>query len=151
MTNTGTVLGPDERWEQGIDHDPRSERLVRAMGKIDFEVGGDHLQIKMGGDGDNGEHMMYLLDCHFAEIDSDKTVAEPKDLNTERLDELYQGCAYCEGQVDDANCTCLGPDELRAVITKLRDAEARAAKFETAFRATHQCDTDECGTGCAYD
>ena len=61
------MLTPTERWEQGIDHDPRSEKLVRAMAKIDFEVNDDELCIKMGGDGDNGETMMYLLDCYFAE------------------------------------------------------------------------------------
>ena len=57
----------EERWEQGIDHDPRSEKLVRAMAKIDFEQCQDSLQINVGGDGDNGETMMYLLDMHFAE------------------------------------------------------------------------------------
>jgi len=60
-------LSPGQRWEQGIDHDPRSERLVRGMAKIDFERNGDELCIKVGGDGDNGETMMYLLDCYFAE------------------------------------------------------------------------------------
>ena len=59
---------PGERWEQGIDHDPRSEKLVRAMAKIDFDLCDDSLQINVGGDGDNGETMMYLLDYFFEEL-----------------------------------------------------------------------------------
>ena len=64
-------LTPEERWEQGIDHDLRSERLVLAMARLDLALGGDRLCIKTGGDGDNGEHMMYLLDCYFAEETED--------------------------------------------------------------------------------
>ena len=60
---------PEERWEQGIEHDPRAEKIVRYAAKLDYEQCGDSLCLKMGGDGDNGEHLMYLLDCYFAEED----------------------------------------------------------------------------------
>jgi len=63
------LLGIGERWEQGIPHDPRSEEIIRAMAKIDFEECDDSLQINVGGDGDNGETMMYILDCYFARRD----------------------------------------------------------------------------------
>lgn len=66
----GKFLGPEERWEQGIDHDPRSREIVRYMAKIDYKYSDDSLCIKTGGDGDNGEQMMYLLDCWFAEQDN---------------------------------------------------------------------------------
>lgn len=58
-------MGINERWEKGIPHDPRSVKLVKAMADIDF-ANGDGMCIKTGGDGDNGEHMMYLLDIYFA-------------------------------------------------------------------------------------
>ncbi len=55
-----------ERYERGIPHDPRSIELYRSIAKIDFEEGSDYFCFKSGGDGDNGEHLMYLLDTHFA-------------------------------------------------------------------------------------
>lgn len=55
----------NRRWEEGTPHNPRSITLVKSLAKIDFE-NGDTMGLKMGGDGDNGEHMMYLFDIHFA-------------------------------------------------------------------------------------
>jgi len=55
----------NERWEKGIPHDPRSEELYQALAKIDWEQGGDSMGFKCGGDGDNGESLMYLLDIYF--------------------------------------------------------------------------------------
>lgn len=60
---------PDERWERGIDHDPRSEEIVRAIDRLDWKFNNGNLDIRCGGDGDNGEMMMYLLDYWFAEKD----------------------------------------------------------------------------------
>ena len=61
---------PGQRWEQGVEHDPRSEEIVRAMAKLDWEFYDGHLDIRVGGDGDNGESMMYLLDYYFAQKDA---------------------------------------------------------------------------------
>lgn len=58
-----------QRWEKGIDHDPRSEKIGRAIGAIDYEVGGDSLCLKFGGDGDNGEALLYALDIYFELLD----------------------------------------------------------------------------------
>ncbi len=54
-----------KRWEDGIDHHPKSEELVRAIADLDFKYGDDYFRFKIGGDGDNGEHLMYLLDIYF--------------------------------------------------------------------------------------
>lgn len=54
-----------KRWEQGIEHNPRSEELVRAVADLDFKYGSDSFCFKIGGDGDNGEHLMYLLDIYY--------------------------------------------------------------------------------------
>lgn len=54
-----------KRWEQGIEHDPRSEELVRSIADLDFKYGKDFFNFKVGGDGDNGEHLMYLLDIYY--------------------------------------------------------------------------------------
>ena len=39
----------DERWEQDIDHDPRSVALYKAIAKIDFEEVADCFNFKSGG------------------------------------------------------------------------------------------------------
>jgi hypothetical protein len=54
-----------KRWEEGIDHDPRSIEMVEFMSMLDWEECDGSLDIQMGGDGDNGESMMYLLDVYF--------------------------------------------------------------------------------------
>ena len=59
------TLTVEQRWERGLDHDPRSEKLGRALEKIDWDYGDDRLGLKFGGDGDNGERLLYLLDIYF--------------------------------------------------------------------------------------
>jgi len=59
----------DKRWEEGIPHDPRSEDLAYALRLLDFKYGNDVLYLRFGGDGDNGEHLMYLLDIYFEQED----------------------------------------------------------------------------------
>ena len=61
MTNEIT-----RRWEEGVPHDHRSVALYRAIAALDWADGGDYFKFKSGGDGDNGEHLMYLLDIFFA-------------------------------------------------------------------------------------
>lgn len=60
---------PDERWEAGTPHDPRSEELYKSIAKIDVEINDNFGYWKSGGDGDNGENLMYLLDEHFQRQD----------------------------------------------------------------------------------
>ena len=62
----------NKRWEQGIDHHPKAEELVRAIASLDFEYGNDFFCFKIGGDGDNGEHLMYLLDIYFERLDEQR-------------------------------------------------------------------------------
>ena len=59
------VRSVEERWEAGDPHDPRSEALAHALAEIDRKHGGDYFDFKFGGDGDNGEELMYLLDIYF--------------------------------------------------------------------------------------
>lgn len=61
-----------ERWEQGVPHDPRSIALYKSIADIDSKEGGDVFDFKSGGDGDSGEHLMYLFDIHFER--KDKTI-----------------------------------------------------------------------------
>lgn len=63
------IKTPDKRWEDGYDHDPRSEKIARAVGSIDFELQDDSLGLSFGGDGDNGEALLYALDVYFELLD----------------------------------------------------------------------------------
>lgn len=67
---SGARLTPHDRWEQGIPHDRRSLALALAISTIDREQNGDSLQLEFGGDGDNGEQLLYILDVYFAEKDT---------------------------------------------------------------------------------
>jgi len=60
-----------KRWENGIDHHPDSEKLYGEIAHLDFKYGGDRFCFKTGGDGDNGEHLMYLLDIYFERKDEE--------------------------------------------------------------------------------
>ncbi len=54
-----------DRWENGIDHHPKSIEIMKFISEIDFKVYGDYFCWKFGGDGDNGETLMYELDAFF--------------------------------------------------------------------------------------
>lgn len=68
MTTTNKkIYSVGERWEKGIDHHPKSIELFKKIAKIDWEQCGDYFCWKSGGDGDNGETLMYELDIIFDE------------------------------------------------------------------------------------
>ena len=58
-----------KRWEQGTPHHPNSVTLFKRLAKIDYELCGDYFNWKSGGDGNNGETLMYELDIIFEEDD----------------------------------------------------------------------------------
>lgn len=60
-----------DRWGEGIDHHPMSERIVRFLVEHDFNDYGDHFGWKVGGDGDNGETLAYQLDAFFEMLDKE--------------------------------------------------------------------------------
>ena len=51
------------------EHDPRSSKLYKFISDTDF-ANGDFFVFKSGGDSDNGEFLMDLLDAYFKEEDS---------------------------------------------------------------------------------
>jgi len=65
------IEGPETRWENGINHHPKSLDLMKHISELDF-VNGDYFCFKMGGDGDNGESLMYLMDMYFELQDKTK-------------------------------------------------------------------------------
>ena len=92
MAKKKKELSINERWEQGVAHDPRSVALYTSIAKIDYEECDDSFGFKSGGDGDNGETLMYLLDIHFER--KDKTIIVVKEEGSD--DELLAASAAIE-------------------------------------------------------
>jgi len=61
------------RWENDIAHHPMSVRLMKFMAEHDFFDYDDYFCWKTGGDGDNGESLMFEMDAFFETLDKDKT------------------------------------------------------------------------------
>jgi hypothetical protein len=55
----------NKRWLQGIEHHPKSIAVYNTIARLDSLYGGDTFDFTCGGDGDNGETLMYLLDIHY--------------------------------------------------------------------------------------
>ncbi len=58
-------LDINNRWELGIEHHSKTINLMEHLKVLDFEINDDYFYFKTGGDGDNGEALMYLLDMFF--------------------------------------------------------------------------------------
>lgn len=110
----------NKRWEKGIGHHPLSKKIYAAIAAIDFEHGGDHFCFKSGGDGDNGEHLMYLLDIFIEQQikdDEGKVVIRVKNTQREDLltglrlwirsqgeDMVYEGRKHLEELMEIVDC-----------------------------------------------
>ena len=57
----------NKRWEKGDPHHPKSVDLFKRIAEIDSALCGDYFCWKSGGDGDNGESLMYEMDIYFEE------------------------------------------------------------------------------------
>lgn len=62
-----------DRWGNGVEHHPMSERLMRFLVEHDFNDYGDYFCWKLGGDGDNGETLMFEMDTFFELLDQEKS------------------------------------------------------------------------------
>jgi len=56
MSKVITDIG--KRWELGLDHHPKSEEVRKLMSKLGSGM-------DFGGDGDDGEELLYYLDIYF--------------------------------------------------------------------------------------
>ena len=53
------------RWEEGIDHHPKSVELMSFLWLHDWKDYDNAMDWEIGGDGDNGEHLMFQMDAYF--------------------------------------------------------------------------------------
>lgn len=60
-----TELDISKRWMEGRKHHSKTDAIVGLINDIDWKLGGDVLGLNFGGDGDNGEHLAYILDIIY--------------------------------------------------------------------------------------
>ena len=58
-----------DRWGNSVPHRPMSKRLMNFSADYDLIENGDHFNWKTGGDGDNGEILMFEMDAFFELLD----------------------------------------------------------------------------------
>ena len=58
-------LTSKDRWSDGIEHHPESEKLMKFLKEHDMKDYGLAFDWETGGDGDNGETLMYQMDAYF--------------------------------------------------------------------------------------
>jgi hypothetical protein len=63
-----------DRWSKGVNHHPLSNSIVRDLAEVDFEFFNDYFCWKVGGDGDNGETLMYEIDLLMELYDFEKNI-----------------------------------------------------------------------------
>ena len=61
-----------DRQSRGIAHHPESVRLFKFIQLHDAEEYLNHFDWRDGGDGDNGEQLMYQMDAYFELRDQEK-------------------------------------------------------------------------------
>jgi hypothetical protein len=66
----GVEYDVNKRWESGTPHHPKSLALMDRVKELDYDAIEGYFDFKTGGDGDNGEMLMYLLDIYFEENDA---------------------------------------------------------------------------------
>lgn len=75
------VPGNNNRWDRGVPHHPVAVAIFELLAASDWEYGGDYFCWKKGGDGDNGETLMFalseLLDQEPARVEALAQVLNP--------------------------------------------------------------------------
>lgn len=64
------------RWEKGMDHHPKSQATMKMIAASDWLFGNDSFCWKVGGDGDNGETLMFLMDIGYELEDAERPKVE---------------------------------------------------------------------------
>jgi hypothetical protein len=62
---TGVSTDVHKRWEQGVGHRNESMNMALMLAFADWQFLDGALDLRFGGDGDNGEVLAYLFDILF--------------------------------------------------------------------------------------
>lgn len=66
----GVETDIEKRWDKGVSHHPESVRIMHEIADVDWNHNDYHFDWKSGGDGDNGEELMYEMDIVFERRDA---------------------------------------------------------------------------------
>jgi hypothetical protein len=80
-----------DRWEEGADHHPMSERLMRFLSDHDHHDYQGYFDWEMGGDGDNGETLAFQMDAFFELLENVEGM-HPSRRNQAQGGRLTSGC-----------------------------------------------------------
>jgi len=58
-----------DRYSECVEHHPMSKRLMEFLAEHDLKDYDDYFDWSVGGDGDNGETLMYQMDAFFESLD----------------------------------------------------------------------------------
>lgn len=61
-----------DRWGIGREHHPKSVRMMEFLKKHDWQDYGGFFDWSTGGDGDNGETLMFQMDALFELMDKEQ-------------------------------------------------------------------------------
>jgi hypothetical protein len=94
----------EKRWEEGKDHHPLSLELMEHITRVD-ENNNLFFWWKYGGDGDNGEQLMYQMDSWFetvyqSKIEEAEKRGERRGSKFRFLVDVDFWCSGCEEFVD---------------------------------------------------
>jgi hypothetical protein len=104
-------LTSKDRWGEGIDHHPMSVRLMEFLEKHDLKDYNDYFGWQCGGDGDNGETLMYQMDAFFELME--KTEKESK--TNKKLREALKTTLEILEDVNEINPSNYDHDEVCAM------------------------------------
>jgi len=96
--------------------------MFRIVEEADWEYGGDHFCWKSGGDGDNGEALMYMLDVYFEKLDAR---TEKDIIKAEPCEELCCEFFEMKQKLEDADKVMMQIDDI--VKRNLLDARSGVA------------------------
>lgn len=70
------TISPEERWEEGVEHDERATALLEWLQAYDRKFCSyEHSDmLSSGGDGDPGEALLFLLDEYYAATDGEASI-----------------------------------------------------------------------------
>jgi hypothetical protein len=128
----------NQRWEDGDDHDKRSEELYDFIEKKDHKECHDSFCFQSGGDGDNGETLMFILDDWFELQDKAKKVQEElitnvvQDVLDDELGWASYDCsrvwsAWGVGTMDDQDFTPVS-ERTQSITARIVDAVLKTQK-----------------------
>ena len=81
-----------DRWSKGHKHHPMSKRLMAFLEAHDFNDYADYFGWKSGGDGDNGETLMFEMDAFFELADEAVAPEEYKLATKEDVQAEWDDC-----------------------------------------------------------